>query len=70
MELDFDLVYTLRFIINGEVKSKTGGFKDFEKLLSGGGVKMNGGLGAKYKREETKLGLSLNTINFAQHRYF
>ena len=30
------------------------GFKDFEKLL-------NGGVATKYKRKETKLGLSLNT---------
>ena len=47
MELDFDLVYTLRFIINGEVKSKTGGFKDFEKLLSGGGGQNERGAGSK-----------------------
>ena len=38
-----------------------GGFKDFEQLLNGGGVKINGGVGIKYKREETKIGLSLNT---------
>ena len=36
----------LRFIINGR-----GGFKDFEKLLNGGGDKI--------KRKETKLRLSL-----------
>ena len=32
-----------------------GGFKDFEKLLNGGVKEM--GVGTKYKREETKLGL-------------
>ena len=31
-----------------------GGFKDFEKLI-------NGGVGTKYKRKETKIGLSLLT---------
>ena len=51
---------TLRFIINGGGRQiKPGSFKDFEKLLSGGGgvVKINDELGIKYKREETKLGL-------------
>ena len=37
-----------------------GGFKDFEKLLNGG-VKISGGVGTKYKRKETKIGLSLST---------
>ena len=33
---------------------KRGDFKDFEKLLNGGD-KINGEVGTKYKREETKL---------------
>ena len=37
------------------VKLNRGGFKDFEKLL-------NGGVGTKYKREETKIGIILNTL--------
>ena len=40
--------------------NKRGGFKDFEKLISGG-VKNKRGGGAKYKRKETKIGLSLLT---------
>ena len=51
---------TLRFIINGGVKINGGGFKDFEKLLNGG-IKISGGVGTKYKRKETKIGLSLLT---------
>ena len=44
-------------------QTKQGGFKDFEKLLNGE-VKINGGgVGTKYKREETKLGLSVNTLS-------
>ena len=38
-----------------------GGLKDFEKLLNGGGQNKQG-VGTKYKREETKIGLSLNTL--------
>ena len=35
-----------------------GGFKDFEKLLNGGVGQNKWGVGRKYKREGTKLGLS------------
>ena len=55
---------TLRFIINGKgVKINGGGFKDFEKLLNGGRVKISGGgvVETKYKRKETRIGLSLLT---------
>ena len=45
---------TLRFMINGGGQIKRGDFKDFEKLLNGGD-KINGEVGTKYKREETKL---------------
>ena len=38
-----------------------GGFKDFEKILNGGGQNKRG-VGTKYKREEWKIVLSLNTI--------
>ena len=37
-------------------------FKDFQKLLNGGGVKINGGVGTKYKRKEMKIRLSLLTL--------
>ena len=38
-------MHTLKFIINGGVKLNggKGAFKDFEKLLNGGGVKYMGG---------------------------
>ena len=35
---------------------------DFEKLLNGGGVRISGDVGTKYKRKETKIGLSLLTL--------
>ena len=54
---------TLRFVINGGgVKISEGVFKDFEKLINGGGVKISRGVGTKYKRKETKIGLSLSTL--------
>ena len=28
-----------------------GGFKDFEKIINGGGVKISGEVGTKYKRK-------------------
>ena len=44
---------TLRFIINGEVKiNGRGGFKDFEKLINGGGL--SGGLGQNMKEKRRK----------------
>ena len=56
---------TLRFTTNGVVTELNGGggggFKDFEKLLNEG-IKINGGVATNYKREETNLGLSLNTV--------
>ena len=46
-----------------QVHNKRGGFKDFEKLLNGGRVKISGGgvVETKYKRKETRIGLSLLT---------
>ena len=41
-------------------QNKRGGFKDFEKLINGGD-QYKRGLGTKYKRKETKIGLSLLT---------
>ena len=40
------------------------GFRDFEKLLNGDQNKRGGGneMGTKYKRKETKIGLSLLTL--------
>ena len=38
-----------------------GGFKDFEKLINGGGQNKRG-VGTKYKRKETKIGLSLLSL--------
>ena len=38
-----------------------GGFKESEKLINWG-VKISGGVGTKYKRTETKIGLSLLTL--------
>ena len=48
-------------IHNKQGVKSNGGFKDFEKLLNGGGENKRG-VGTKYKREETKLGLSLKTL--------
>ena len=68
----------LPYIVYSQVHNKRGiklnggrGFKEFEKL-SNGGSKSTGWVGTKYKKEETKLGLSLNTllVNFFQNRYF
>ena len=54
---------TLRFIISGGGgQIKWGDFKDFEKLINGRININRGGVGPKYKREETKIGLSLNTL--------
>ena len=39
-----------------------GDFKDFEKLINGGGGDQNKRGGTKYKRKETKIGLSLLTL--------
>ena len=51
---------TLKFIIDGGIKiNGGGGFKDFEKVLNGGGQNKRGGVGTKYKRKETKIGLSI-----------
>ena len=52
---------TLRFMINRGGQNKRGGFKDFEKLINGG-VKISRGVGTKYKRKKTKIGLSLLTL--------
>ena len=40
------------------------GFRDFENLLNGGSKLSGGGveMGTKYKRKETKIGLSLLTL--------
>ena len=45
----------------GGGQNKRGGFKGLEKLMNGG-VKISGGVGTKYKRKETKIGLSLLTL--------
>ena len=56
-----EVSFTFRFIINGGGQNKRGGFKDFEKLINGGGQNKRG-KGTKYKRKETKIGLSLKTL--------
>ena len=45
-------------------QNRRGGFKDFEKLINGGGGqnKRGWGVGTKYKRKETQIGLSLLTL--------
>ena len=61
---DFNIIYGayFRFIINGGGgQNKRGAFKDFEKLINGGGQNKRG-VGIKYKRKETKIGLSLLTL--------
>ena len=55
---------TLRFTINGGGdQNKWRGFKDLEKLINRG-IKISGGwgVGTKYKRKETKIGLSSLTL--------
>ena len=48
-----------RFIINGGGVKLNGGLQRFWKIIKQGErVKINGGVGTKYSREETKLGLS------------
>ena len=50
-----------------------GGFNDFEKLLNGGGVKINwGGWEQNMKEKRRKLDYPnlINFINFVQHRHF
>ena len=50
---------TLRFIINGGVKINGGGGLQGYWKINKRGVKISGGVGTKYKRKETKIGLSL-----------
>ena len=51
---------TLRFIINGGLKLNRG-LQAFRKIIKRG-VKINGGVGTKYKREGTKIGFSVITL--------
>ena len=54
--------FTLKFIINGGGGVKiNGGLQGFGKINEWG-VKISGGVGTKYKRKETKIGLSLLTL--------
>ena len=46
------------------------GLKDFKRFLNGERVKVNRGMGTKYERKETKIGLFLLRLPYSLHVVF